>query len=142
MSELVPEFETLENQLMRAWVHRNAREAKALLSSNFLCMFGTNPPVLLDRPSFVAGMEESFACEGYRFREVIAGKYGKGVWYSGHVELEMRLGRQEWRGHFLITDFWRKSPITRKWKLTQRSLAPVENDPKLSDAIRRLQLWR
>ena len=120
----------------------DARDAKALLSADFLCMFGTNPPVLLDRPSFVAGMEEGFACEGYRFREVIARKYGKGVWYTGHVELELRLGQQEWRGHFLITDLRRKGAIRRKWKLAQRSLTPVKDDPKLSDAIRRLQLWR
>ena len=51
MADIEPAFETLENRLFRAWAHRDLREAKGLIASNFIFMFGTNPPVLLDRPS-------------------------------------------------------------------------------------------
>lgn len=141
-ADLDQNFEVLENRLMRAWMHRDARDVKALVSGDFIFMFGTKPPVLLDRPSFIAGLEDRFVCEGFRFQEVTARKYGKSVWFSGHVELELRVGQHKWAGNFLITDLWRKSAIRRRWMLAERSLAPVENDSRLSDAIRAMQLWR
>lgn len=142
MTDLEPQFETLETRLMRAWMRRDIREVKALVEGDAIFMFGIAPPVLLDRTSFVGAIESGFRCEGYRFHELTARKYGRCVWFSGHVELEMRLGMQEWRGKFLVTDLWRKGRINRKWKLAERSLSPIEEDAKLSDAIRSFQLWR
>lgn len=142
MADLDQDFEVLENRLMRAWVHRDARELKSLICGDCIMMFGIKPPVLLDRASFVVGAEKEFACESFRFHEVTARKYGKSVWFTGHIELELKLGRQEWRGNFLVTDLWRKSAIRRRWLLTERSLSPVEGDERLSDSIRALQLWQ
>lgn len=142
MADLEPAFETLENRLMRAWMHRDVREAKTLLAGHFIFMFGTNPPVLLDRPSFLGGIENGFRCEGFRFQEITARKYGKSAWFTAHVELELKLGTHAWGGHFLLTDLWRKGTVQRRWKLAERSLAPAEQNRALSDAVHALQLWR
>ncbi len=141
MADLEQNFEVLENRLMRAWVHRDARDLRSLISGDCIFMFGIKPPVLLDRASFVVGAESEFACTSFRFHEVTARKYGKSVWFSGHVEMELKLGRQEWAGNFLVTDLWRRSAIRRRWLLAERSLSPVEKDERLSDAIRAMQLW-
>lgn len=127
---------------MRAWVHRDVRELKSVVSSDCIFMFGIKPPVLLDRASFVSGVENEFACKSFRFQEVTARKHGSSVWFSAHVELELELGRQVWSGNFLVTDLWRKGTIRRKWMLAERSLSPVEKSTQLFDAIRSMQLWR
>lgn len=142
MAQIDQDFEVHENRLMRAWMHRDAREAKALVHPDFIFMFGTNPPVLLDRASFLDGIEHGFRCEAFRFREVTARRHGRCVWFTGHVELELKVGQRGWAGHFLLTDLWRKGRIQRRWKLAERSLAPAEDNLQLSDAIRGLQLWR
>ncbi len=142
MSDIEQNFEVLENRLMRAWVHRDARDFKSMVSSDCIFMFGIKPPVLLDRASFVAGMADEFLCESFRFQEVTARKYGNNVWFSAHVELELRLGRQVWSGNFLVTDLWRRGTVRRKWLLAERSLSPVEKRTELFDAIRAMQLWR
>ena len=142
MAELEATFEVLENRFMRAWMHRNVREIKATVSGDAIFMFGTAPPALLDRASFVAGVEDRFRLLGFRFHEVTARKHGRGVWFTGQVELEMKLGPLEWKGNFLLTDLWRKGLVRRKWLLAERSLSPVEGDKRLSDSIRAMQLWR
>ena len=48
MADIAGDFEVLENRLLRAWLHRDARELKALVSGDCIIMFGTTPPVLLD----------------------------------------------------------------------------------------------
>lgn len=142
MADIEPAFETLENRLMRAWIHRNPADLKSLVSGEAIFMFGINPPVLLDRTSFAAAIERDLVCESFRFQELTARKHGKSVWFSAHTELEMRIGGKEWKGHFLITDLWRKSTIRRRWLLAERSLSPMENSEMLSGNIRALQLWR
>lgn len=142
MTDIEPQFEVLENRLMRAWMHRDTRDMKALVTGDFIFMFGTTPPVLLDRASYVAGIENGFRLEGFRFQEVTARKHGASVWFTAHVELELKLGPRSWEGHFLLTDLWRKGRVRRRWKLAERSLAPAEANRPLSDAIRALQLWR
>lgn len=142
MAEIEPIFETLENRLMRAWVHGDLQSLKTLIHGDFIFMFGTEPLVLLDRPSLIAGAENGLRCKGYRFNEVTARKHGRTVWFTGHVELELKIANREWSGHFLLTDLWRKGVVRRKWKLVERGLAPLDKDNNLSDAIRSLQLWR
>ncbi|MHA7818152.1 MAG: nuclear transport factor 2 family protein [Erythrobacter sp.] len=142
MANLEQDFEVLENRLMRAWMHRDAHEAKSLIASDFISMFGTNPPVLLDRASFVGGIQDGLRCEGFRFHEVTARRHGRCVWFTGHIELELRIDQRDWRGHFLLTDLWRKGRVQRRWKLAERSLALADDNRPLSDAIRGLQLWR
>lgn len=142
MADLLQKFEVLENQMMRAWINCDPAAIKQMMSGECITMFGTKPPALLDRPSFLAAIQDGFVCEGFRFHEITARQYGKCVWFTGHVELELKLGRREWPGNFLITDLWRKTPIRRRWMLTERSLARVEDSAAMSDAIRSLQLWR
>lgn len=142
MAELAPTFEALENRLMRAWMHGDAGNVKASLSGDSILMFGTTPPVLLDRPSFVNAIQGSFVLAGFRFHEVTARKHGKMVWFTGHVEMELAIGQRQWGGKFLLTDLWRRTPFRRRWVIAERSLAPIEPDERISDAIHALQLWR
>ena len=142
MADIQNQIEVLENRLMRAWMYRNPSELKAVVSADALFMFGTAPPALLDRPSFIAGLERGLSCKAFRFQEITARKYGKSVWFSGHAEIEMTIGPKSWNGNFLVTDLWRRGTVRRGWKLAERSIAPVENNSQLSDAVRALQLWR
>ncbi|QIQ86242.1 MAG: hypothetical protein G9473_05740 [Erythrobacter sp.] len=100
------------------------------------------PPVLLDRASFLAAASRGLALTGFRLREVTGRSHGGGVWFTAHAEMEIAVGRDTWSGGFLLTDLWRKSGLRRRWKLAERSLAPVEANEALSHAIRALQLWR
>jgi len=142
VSDLEPEFEMLETRLMRAWMQRDAKAIRTLTHNDMIIMFGITPPVLLDQPSFVGGAEGSLRCEGFRFNEMTARKYGKCVWFVAHIDLELRVGQEEWKGKFLLTDLWRKALFPRKWKLAERSLSPVSENEKLSDVIHSMQLWR
>lgn len=134
-------IEALENQLMRAWMSRQANEVRKLLARDFLMIVGTDRPQLLDRPSFVEASKGAFACSGFRFREVFVRQHGKCAWFAAGVDLELKLGRQEWSGAFWITDLWRKSAIRRNWMLEERSLSRMEGDGELPMAIKSLQLW-
>ncbi len=142
MADIENQIEVLENRLMRAWMHHNPSELKNLILSDCLFMFGTAPPVLLDRPSFVAGLERGLNCTGFRWHEITARRHGKSVWFTGHAELELKVAAKSWSGSFLITDLWRKGAVRRRYKLAERSIAPVETNSQLSDAIRALQLWK
>ncbi|MEE4207581.1 MAG: nuclear transport factor 2 family protein [Erythrobacter sp.] len=142
MADDTPEFEALELALMRGWMESDRAALKALVRSDCVMMFATTPPVLLDRASFLAACDKGFVLAGFRFREVTARRYGRTAWFTGHAELELRLGQRQWKGGFLLTDLWRKARLSRRWKLAERSLAPVEANETLSDMIRRLQLWR
>ena len=142
MSEdIEPDFEALETRLMRAWMHRDTKAIKAHTHGDLIVMFGITPPVLLDQKSFIGGVQGALRCEGFRFNQMTARKVGKCVWFVGHCELELRVGLEEWKGKFLITDLWRKGVFPRRWRLAERSIAPVEESRKLSDAIRAMQLW-
>lgn len=142
MAELEPVFEVLETRILRAWMNRDTRELKSLIASDCLFMFGTTPPALLDRPSLLAGIESGLRCNGFQFKEMTARQYGKAVWFSGHVELQLSVTGQDWSGAFMLTDLWRKTGLKRNWKLAERSLAPLKGDGQMSGAIRSLQLWR
>lgn len=142
MDKITAEFEVFENRLMRAWMNRDASEVKTLVSRQCLMLFGTTPPTMLDRPSFIAGLDRGLACVGFRFHDAAARRHGKCVWYSGQIEVELRVGAIEWSGHFLLTDLWRRGVIRRRWQLAERSLTPTVGDRRLPDAIRALQLWR
>jgi hypothetical protein len=49
---------------------------------------------------------------------------------------------EDWSGTVWITDLWRKGRVRRGWKLVQRTMSRVDEDPKLPAAIRSLQLWK
>lgn len=141
MVDLVPEFKAREHQMMLAWMHRDPGAVKSAMTGDCLIMIGATPPVLLDRSSFVENLSDRFALGGFCFHEVTARKHGKLVWFTGHVELELRVGYDEWKAGFLLTDLWRKTAFGG-WKVEERSLAPLDPNAQLSNALRTLQLWR
>jgi len=142
MADITPVLDAAETRLMQAWLERDRAAVKGLVASDCVMMFGTAPPVLLDRASFLAAMDGGLVLTGFRFREVTARRHGGIAWFTGHVELELELGRHRWNGGFLLTDLFVRGKVRRRWKLVERSLAPVEANEALSDGIRRLQLWR
>jgi hypothetical protein len=142
MAEIDAEFDLRENRLMNSWVQRNPSGLKSLVSRDCLFLFGATPPALLDRKSFVAAMDRNLICNAFQFHETTARRYGRSVWFSGHVELALIVGGRDWSGHFLVTDLWRKGAIRRRWQLAERSIAPLRGDGTFSSAIRAMQLWR
>ena len=142
MTDITPLLDDGGRRLMQAWLERDRGTIKALVRSDCVMMFGTAPPVLLDRSSFLAALDSGLVLAGFRSKEAAGRRHGRAAWFTGHVELELELGKHKWQGGFLATDLWRKARLSRRWKLAERSLAPTEADENLSDAIRRLQLWR
>jgi hypothetical protein len=141
MADTLAEIEALELRLMRAWLAQDAKETKKLLGRDFMAMIGTLPPQLLDRPSFLAGIERGFACTRFAFREVFVRQHGKAAWFVAGAELELGLGAKVWSGPFLVTGLWRKGAIGG-WKLAERSLARLEAAEDFAAAIGKLQLWK
>ena len=141
MANVESEIEALELRLMRAWLARDAKEVKKLLGRDFMAMIGTLPPQLLDKPSFLAGVERGFACTKFAFREVFVRSHGKAAWFVAGAELELGLGGRVWSGPFLITGLWRKGTIGG-WKLAERSLARIDEGEGLAAAVSKLQLWK
>ena len=140
MANVESEIEALELRLMRAWLAGDAKDVKKLLDRDFVAMVGTLPPQLLDRPSFLAGVERGFACTKFAFREVFVRRYGKCAWFVAGAELELALGTKKWSGPFLVTGLWRKGAIGG-WKLAERSLARLDDGDGLAAAVSKLQLW-
>lgn len=141
MANVEAEIEALELRLMRAWLAQDAKEVKKLLGRDFMAMIGTLPPQLLDRPSFLAGIEHGFVCNRFAFREVFVRQQGKSAWFVAGAELELGLAGKPWSGPFLVTGLWRKGAIGG-WKLTERSLARLDEGEGLAAGVMRLQLWK
>jgi len=140
MADTATEIEALELRLMRAWVAGDAKEAKKLTLRDFMCMVGTLPPQLLDRPSFLAGIERGFACTRFSFREVIVRQHGRSAWFVAGAELDLTLGARPWKGPFLVTGLWRKGTIGG-WRLAERTFARLDEGEGLAAAVTKLQLW-
>ncbi|MEM7688416.1 MAG: nuclear transport factor 2 family protein [Pseudomonadota bacterium] len=140
MSKIPAIIEEREERIMQAWMHRDAGELKRLMARDCILMFATDPPEILDRPSFIEAQARDFRCLGYRFGDNIMRRYGSLVFLTAPIDLELKLGAREWEGRFLITDLWRKYAFGG-WKLTERTLAPLADDARLADSVRRVQLW-
>ncbi|MFN3863886.1 MAG: DUF4440 domain-containing protein [Erythrobacter sp.] len=141
MAKIEAEIEALELRLMRAWLAGDAKDAKKLLGRDFVAMIGTLPPQLLDRPSFLAAIERGFACTKFAFHEIFIRRQRKTAWFVAGAELELALGPRVWAGPFLLTGLWRMGAFGG-WKLTERSLARLDEGEGLAAAVSRLQLWR
>ncbi len=140
MADVTATLEANELRFMQCWMHRDTSGIKQIAARDFMMLVGTNPPQLLDRPSFVAAMEKDFRCTGFRLGESFVRRHGRSAWYSAGVQLELRLGAKEWSGDFLVTDMWRK-PRFGGWKLMERSLSQFQSSEEFADKIRMLQLW-
>ena len=141
MADVAGIIEAQELRFMQAWMHRDAATFRKLAARDFMMMVGTNPPELLDRPSFAAAIERDFRCTGFRLGESIIRQHRGCAWYTAGAELELQLANQDWSGRFLLTGLWRKSAIGG-WKIVERSLAKSDPDAALAETVRRLQLWR
>jgi hypothetical protein len=141
MADVAAQIEALELRLMRAWLAGDASDAKKLLARDFVAMIGSLPPQLLDRPSFLAGMERGFACTRFAFHEVFVREHGKSAWFVSGCELELDIGARRWSGPSLVTGMWRKGAIGG-WKLAERSLARLDESEGLAAAVGKLQLWK
>jgi hypothetical protein len=146
MAQVTAEIEALALGVMRAWVAGDAKAMKRATARDFMVMVGTLPPQLLDRPSFLAGLERGFACTKFAFREVFVRRHGKAAWLVAGAELELRLGGRVWSGPFLVTGMWRRSTLGRSWNLAELSLAKLEAEShgadRLAESVRALQLWK
>ncbi len=141
-SDADAEIADLELRVMRGWLAQDTGDLKKLLHRDFTFMLGTLPPEMLDRPSFLAATQRGFVLRKFQMRAMLVRRYGKLAWFAAGGELEIDLGRQQWRGEFLITDLWRRSTFGRSWKLAERSLARIEPDDRLAGAVSKLQMWK
>lgn len=143
MSDLLPILEMMENRWMRAWVTRDKPVLKALTSRHFRLVMGSSPPVILDSASWLDAATSRFVCRSYRFGESLyAHDIGPAAVFATHVELDASIDGVDWSGQVWVTDLWRKSRVRRKWQMVERVLSRPEEAPKVSSAIRSLQLWR
>ncbi|MEO0690614.1 MAG: nuclear transport factor 2 family protein [Pseudomonadota bacterium] len=141
MANIPAMIDERQRRFLYSWMHRNPGDLKKLASRDCMFVFATNPPEVLDRPSFTASVENDFRCLGYRVGESVVRRHGRAVWFTASADLELKLGAREWQGRFLMTGLWRKFRIGG-WKLVEQSLAPLENDKRLADSVRRLQMWQ
>jgi hypothetical protein len=135
------EIEALALAAMRAWVAGDAKAMKKLAMRDFMCMVGTTPPQLLDRPSFLAAMGKGFACHAFAFREVLVRSHGRSAWFVAAAQLTLGLGREEWSGQFLVSDLWQRKNWGGGYRLSERSIAVLDPDESRAGGIARLQLW-
>ncbi|MCZ8369641.1 MAG: DUF4440 domain-containing protein [Porphyrobacter sp.] len=141
MAKTEAEIEALALTAMRAWVAGDAKAMKKIVARDFMMVVGSTPPQLLDRPSFLAGVERGFACSRFTFREVVVRTHGKAAWFVAGAELELGFGPKTWSGGFLVTQLWRKGAIGG-YKLAECSLARLDGDDSIAAAVSRLQLWK
>ncbi len=142
MDQFAARIETLEHQLMRAWMVRDRKAMRGLLARDFIFHLGGSRGAILDRPSWLDASCGRFKLEAYRLGEVYARKLGKAAVLVTPIQLEMKMGVQSWTGEFGLTDVWQKSRLRRNWQLVERVISRPETDEDMAAAIRDLQLWR
>jgi ketosteroid isomerase-like protein len=141
MADFSPVIETMEHRWMRAWINRDVKALKAITASNFILLMGSKPPAILDRPSWLEAVAKRWDCSSYRFGDILVRREGAVAVFSAPVELKMALDGRDWSGTFSITDVWRKRRV-RGWKLAQRIVSRIDDDPQVAKAIKSLQLWK
>lgn len=142
MADLTPEIETQENRWMRAWVQRDARAMKAVTASDFILLSGSKPPAILDQKSWLDAATKRWLCSSYRFGDIYVRRVGALALFASQLDLKATLDGADWSGTFWVTDIWRKGRIRRGWRLAQRVMSRVDDDPKFPAAVRSLQLWK
>ena len=142
MADISSTIETLEHKLMRGWIQRDTRIMRKLTERNLMIIVGAKKSLLLDRPSWIDASASRWTVSGYRLRDVFVRKHGFNAWFAAACDLEMKLDGGDWSGTFWLTDYWRRSNLTAKWNLAERSLSRIDEDDSVPGAIRQLQLWR
>lgn len=140
MAEIDPLIETNTLHFLQSWMHRDAAAIRKLASREFMMMIGTEPPELLDRPSFAAAIQRGFRCNGFKLGQSYVRRHGRCAWYVAGANLDLELERQQWAGRFLVTGLWRKFRFGG-WKAVECGIAPLDSDTALTERVRQLQLW-
>lgn len=136
-------IETLEHQLMRAWLEGDRKLMKKLLSSRFRLVVGGKAPVLLDRKSMVEAAGSGWRLRGYRFgNSIYARKLGQIALFAAEAELKIEIDGVDLSGSWWMADYWRRSGLRQNWQLTDRQFAHLDEGTRFPDAVRALQLWR
>ena len=142
MADLTPEIETQENRWMRAWVQRDARGLKSVTASDFILLAGTRPPVILDAKSWIDAATTRWLCSSYRFGDIYVRRVGSIALFASQLELKATMDGEDWSGTYWVTDLWRKGRIRRGWRMAQRVVSRIDDEPKRSAGVRSLQLWK
>ena len=142
MDEFSSKIEALEHLWMRAWMQRDRNQMKALASRDFIFLLGSEKPAILDRASWLEASTTRFRCNGYRFDEVYVRRHGQIAVFATRLGLEAQIGDHEWSGESWLMDLWRRSKVTRKWRIVERTLSRPDTDAHAPEAIRAMQLWR
>jgi hypothetical protein len=142
MADLHPIIETMEHRFMRAWVNGDARELKALTSSNFRMLVGSKPSVLLDATSWLYAATGRYTCSSYRFGDIYVRNVGSVAIFATQLQLTATLNERDWSGQFWVTDLWKKSKIRRNWRMIERVISRPENNAEVATDIAAMQLWR
>ena len=142
MADLPPVIETLENRWMRAWVARDPRTLKALTSRNFMLLMGSRPPVILDARSWLDAAATRWHLSSFRFGDVYVRQIGGVALFASEVEVQGTIDGQDWSGRMWFTDLWRKSTVTRSWRMVERVMSHPDDNTHVPAAVRSMQLWR
>lgn len=141
MADILPIIETLENRWMRAWASREARELKALTARDFMLLVGSQPAVLLDRRSWLEAAAERWRCSSWRFGDLHVRRIGGSAIFASQLDLKASIDGHDWSGRLWVTDLWRKRRIGG-WRMAERLISRIDDDPQLPAAVKALQLWR
>ena len=105
-------------------------------------VIGTKPCAILDTTSWLSAANTSFICNGYRFGDLYARDLGGVAVFATQLDLQASIDGHDWSGRMWLTDIWKKSGIRRNWRMVERVLSRLDEDPKLHKAIHSLQAWR
>src|SRR5690348_8206209 len=117
MADLTPVIETMENRWMRAWVNRDAKLLKSLTARDFILMFSSKPPAILDRPSWLEAAAERYHCSSYRFADIYVRDWGTVSVFTASLEIKATMDGHDWSERLWVTDVWRRGRVRRGWKL-------------------------
>jgi hypothetical protein len=141
MANFESTIEALEHQWMRAWIARDRKTMKALAARDFIFLLGSESAAILDRASWLEAAGTRLSCDSYRFGSIYARRHGSLAVFAATLEIEARVDGEALAGTVWVFDLWKKTGVRRRWQLVERSLSRAEQ-PRLSNAIRGMQLWR
>ena len=142
MADVAPLIETMENRWMRAWVQKDLKTLKSLTAKDFILLTASKPPAILDRPSWLEAGGKRYVCSSYQFGDLYVRRLGTVALFAAPLELKAKMDGRDWSETIWVSDLWRRSMTRRGWKLAQRVISRVDDDPQLVAAIKSLQLWR
>lgn len=142
MADILPIIETMENRWMRAWIDRDSRTLKSLTARNFRMVMGSKPSVILDANSWLDAAVDRYRCRKYRFGDMYARNLGSVAVFATQLDLDASIDGHDFSGQVWVTDLWRKSTVRRNWRMVERIVSRPQDMPKISAAVKSLQLWR